>query len=192
MPNFSMSFTSGSSKYRLSALKDHDNSAYHQRAIHEKEHEEAVEVGKSLSLRKIECCPLTSESPIYLGIQQMSEKDCETLSKLHNISFHIALQRVLFTAFWNQVALEKLHGVKFTGAYENENACTKFIFGISEYLFVDNMNKKLHLVNFITILCDGSSDNNIIEQEVLYVIFTNPETFKPSMKFFAVAAPADI
>ena len=77
-----MSFISGSSNYRLSALKDHDNSAYHQRAIHEKEHEEAVEVGKSLSLRKIECCPLTSESPIYLGIQQMSEKDRETLSKL--------------------------------------------------------------------------------------------------------------
>ena len=175
----------------MSALKDHDNSAYHQHAIHEKEHEEAVSVGKSLSLRKIECCPLTSESPIYLGIQQMSEKDSETLSKLHNISSHIALQRVLFTAFWNQVALEKLHGVKITSAYESENACKYFIFGISQYSFEDNVNKKLHLVNFITILRDGSSDNSIIEQEVLYVIFTNPETFKPSMKFFQVAAPAD-
>ena len=48
----------------------------------------------------------------------MSEKDRETLSKLLNISFHIALQRLLFTAFQNQVALEKLHRVKFTGAYE--------------------------------------------------------------------------
>ena len=53
MPNFSMSFISGSSNYRLSALKDHDNSAYHQSAIREKEHEEAVVVGKSLPPRKI-------------------------------------------------------------------------------------------------------------------------------------------
>ena len=121
----------------------------------------------------------------------MSEKDRETLSKIHNISFHTAFQRLPFTAFRNQVALMKLHGVKFTGTYENENACKNFIFGISEYLFEENVKKKLHLVNFIAILCDGSTDNSVIEQEVLYVIFTDPETFKPTMKFFEVIAPAD-
>ena len=82
MPNVSMSFISESSNYQSSALKDHDNSACHQHAIHEKEHEEAVAVGKSLPPRKFQHLPLTSESPIYLGIQQMSEKDRETLSKL--------------------------------------------------------------------------------------------------------------
>ena len=191
MPNVSMSFISGSSNYRLSALKDHESSACHQCVIPEKEHEEAIAVGKSLPARKIQHRPLTSESPIYLGIQQMSEKDHETLSKLHNISFYIVLQRLLFTAFQKQVALEKLHGVKFTSTYENENACKNFIFGISKYLFEENVKKKLHLVNFIAILCDGSTDNSIIEQEVLYVIFTDPETFKPTMKFFEVVAPAD-
>ena len=156
-----------------------------------KEHVEAVAIGKSLPPRKTQRRSLTSESQIYLGIQQVNEKDRETLSKLHDISFHIALQRLPFTAFQNQVALEKLHGVKFTGAYENENACKNFIFGISEYLFEENVKKKLHLVNFIAILCDGSTDNSIIEQEVLYVIFPEPETFKPTMKFFEVVAPAD-
>ena len=121
----------------------------------------------------------------------MIEKDRETLSKLHDISFHIALQRLPFKAFQNQVTLEKLHGVKFTGTYENENACKNFIFGISKYLFEENVKKKLHLVNFIAILCDGSTDNSVIEQEVLYVIFTDPETFKPTMKFFEVVATAD-
>ena len=145
-----MSFISGSSNYRLSALKDHDNSACHQHAIREKEHEEAVAVGKSLPPRKIQRRPLTSESPIYLDIQH-SEKDRET-SKLHNISFHIVLQRLPFTAFQNQVALEKLHGVNFIGAYEHENACKNFIFGISEHLFEENVKKKLHLVTFIATL----------------------------------------
>ena len=105
MLNFSMSFIYGRSNYALFVLKDHDNSACHQRVILEKEHEEAVAIGKSLPPRKIKHYPLTSESPIYLGIQQMSEKDQETLSKLNNISFHIMLQRLLFTAFQNQVAL---------------------------------------------------------------------------------------
>ena len=147
-----MSFISGSSNYRLSALKDHDNSACHQRAIREKEHEEAAGVEKSLPPRKIQHRPLTSESPIYLGIQQISEKDRETLSKLHNISFHIALQRLPFTAFQNQVALEKLHGVKFTGAYENEYTCKNFIIGISKYLFEEKIKKKLHLVKITFII----------------------------------------
>ena len=63
-----MSFISGSSNYRLSALKDHGNSACHQSAIREQEHEEAIAVGKALTSRKIQHLPLTSESPIYLGI----------------------------------------------------------------------------------------------------------------------------
>ena len=158
----------------MSALKDHDNSACYKRAFREKEHEEAVAVANSLSLRNIQHRPPTSESPIYLGIQQMSEKDCETSSKFHKIFFHITLfhsvlQGLSFTAFQNQVALEKLHGLKFTSTYENESACKNFIFGISKYLFAENVKKILHLVNFITILCDGSTDSSVIEQEVLYV-----------------------
>ena len=64
MPNVSMSFISGSSNYQSSALKDHDNSACHQHAIHEKEHEEAVAVGKSLPPRKILRRPLQNHQYI--------------------------------------------------------------------------------------------------------------------------------
>ena len=66
MPNVSMSFISGSSNYRLSALKDHDNSACHQRSIREKEHEEAVAVGKSLPPRKIQHRPLQNHQYFWL------------------------------------------------------------------------------------------------------------------------------
>ena len=50
-------------------------------------------------------------------------------------------------------------------------------FGISEYLFEGTVKKKLELVNFIVVLCDGSTDNSVTAQEVLYVIFVDPETF---------------
>ena len=73
MPNFSMSFISGSSNYRLSALKDHDNSTCHQRVIHEKEYEEAIAVGKSLAPRKIQRRPLTSNSTIFPFISRYKD-----------------------------------------------------------------------------------------------------------------------
>ena len=106
----------------------------------------------------------------------MSEKDCETLSKLHDISFHIALQRLLFTAFQNQIA---------------KPMKMKMFVRISFLEFPNICLKRTKRKKFITILCDGSTDNSIIEQNVLYVIFTDPETFKPTMKFFKVVAPAD-
>ena len=47
-------------------------------------------------------------------------------------------------------------------------------FRISEYLFEECVKKKLHLAHFIAIFCDGSTDNSIKQQEVLYVIYTDP------------------
>ena len=35
------------------------------------------------------------------------------------------------------------------------------------------------------------TDKGIVEQEVLYVIFADPETFKPTLAFFEVIAPPD-
>ena len=114
----------------------------------------------------------------------MGKNDRETLSKLHDISYHTVLQGPPSTAFKNHVKLEKLHGVKFISSYKNETACKNFIFRISEYLLEEGVKKKLHLAHFIAILSDGSTDSSITQQVVLYVISTDPETFKPTMKFF--------
>ena len=94
--------------------------------------------------------------------------------------FSYCSQGLPFTALKSQIELEKLHGVKCTGSYENETAYKTFIFGISEYLFEESVKKKLELVNFIAFLCDGSTDNCVTE--VLYVIFVDPDTFKPTIK----------
>ena len=95
-----------------------------------------------------------------------------------------------FTAFKNHIKLEKLHEVKYIGSYENETTCKSFIFWISEYLLEEGVNKKLQLAHSIAILCDGSTDNCITQQKVLQVMYTDPETFKATVKFFEVAAPS--
>ena len=48
----------------------------------------------------------------------------------------------------------------FTG-YENDRACTNFIFGIAEYFFEGNIKYKLALVNVLAVLYDGSTDKDI-------------------------------
>ena len=73
----------------------------------------------------------------------------------------ILLCRAFHLPLRSQAEIEKLHRVNFTGSYENKIPCKTFIFGISEYLFEDTVKKKLELVNFIAVLCDGSTDNSV-------------------------------
>ena len=146
--------------------------------------------GISLPPRRVEQ-QMPPNSAITIGLQRMDEKDRNTVQKLHEISFNIALQHLPFTALRSQVEIEKLHRVNFMRLYENETACKTFIFGILEYLFEETVTEKLELVNFIAVLYDGSTDNRVTEQEVLFIIFVHPETFKPTIKFLEVVKPSD-
>ena len=189
MPNFSSSFINGSMNYQASALKDHDASKCHNQAIREKKHEEAVAVGQSVPPRKV-VQQAPSDSPIIQGINHMGNLERESVKKLQEIAYYIALKGQPFSNFREQAELEQLHGVKYSGAYENDKACKDFIFSIAEYFFEEDTRNKLESVNFLAVLCDGSTDNSIIEQEVVYVIYTDPETHLPVLKFFRVVAPS--
>ena len=119
----------------------------------------------------------------------MDDNESETVCKLLDIAYYITLHGLSFSMFEHQIELEKLHNVSFTGAYENRNACKNFIIDISDYFFSEGIKKKLELANFISVLCDGSTDKSVTEQEVVFVIFVDPETNLPTMEFFEVAAP---
>ena len=74
-------------------------------------------------------------------------------------------------------------------AYKNESACRDFILNISNFLFDKLVREKLSRVIFFAILCDGSTDHNITEQELVYVPFADPDSFQPCLKFFHLASP---
>ena len=191
MPNASISFIVGSSNYRLSTLKDHASSECHKRAVREEENKKAETEGRTLE-RQLITQTIPPGSAIREGFKKMSLNEQSALRKLFEIAYLIALKGHAFTDFKDLIELEKIHEVKFqAGSYENESACKDFIFTIAEYFFNKQILQKLKSVNFIAILCDGSTDKGIVEQEVLYVIFTDPETFKPTLTFFEVIAPQD-
>ena len=50
----------------------------------------------------------------------MGENKRQAVDKLHENIFFIAFKRQLFLDFLDHIELEKLHDVKYTGAYKNE------------------------------------------------------------------------
>ena len=51
------------------------------------------------------------------------------------------------------------------------------------------MKNKLLRANFVSVLCDGSTDSSSLEKELTYVVFVDPDTFFPCCTFFALKEP---
>ena len=105
----------------------------------------------------------------------MGDLECDSVKKLKEIAYYIVLKQEPFSNFKEQLEIEQMHGVKYSGAYENDNACKQFYFWYFWIFLEINIKNKLVLVNFLVVLCDGSTDKSITEQQVVYVIFTDPE-----------------
>ena len=116
----------------------------------------------------------------------MPKNERQTVKKLNEIAFFIALKGYPFTNLQDHIEIEKLHGVKYTVAYENESASKDFTFCISEYQFDKSVRKKLEIVNFIAMLCDGSAGKRITEQEVVCSPYVHLESGKRTSAFFKV------
>ena len=63
------------------------------------------------------------------------------------------------------------------------------IIDIAEYFSQKDVKKKIEMVNFIAVLCDGSTDKSITKQKVIYIIYMDLDTNMPVMNFFETAAP---
>lgn len=68
--------------------------------------------------------------------------------------------------------------------YMKTKVCTEisFMTSISNCLFEKKRNfyqKDKKKVKFILILCDGSTNSSVVDQEVVYTKYTDAETFKP-------------
>ena len=56
-------------------------------------------------------------------------------------------------------------------------------------MFNQRVKEKLQKTNFISILCDGSTDSAVVEKECIYVLFADSETFHPTISFFSLRDP---
>ena len=152
--------------FKMSKIAEYGSTDSHKRAKDAKENEQATIAGKSIPMRKI-TLEMSADSAISSGLKKMGVKEKQALTKFHDVAYYIALKGRPFADFKDLIDLEKLHAVKFQyGAYEDETSSRDLIDSISEFLFMDNLYKKLLRVNFIAILFDGTTDASITEQEV--------------------------
>ena len=150
----------------------------------EKNHKDAISTGSSTHPKKV-----IHEVPTYSArgsaSRKMAEKEREALVKPYDIAHYIAVKECAFTDFEDLIELQKLHRVKFqSGSYENELGCKDFIKSIAEYFFKQDIYSKLVRVNFIAILCNGTTDTSITEREVVYVFFIDLDTMQPKLELF--------
>ena len=182
--NFSEVFLKGSTNYRLSSVNDHAKTDQHKKSVLLTEQQVAANAGEHYRQKITQNIPINS--PIAQGFKKMAEGEKDSLKKLFDLAYLIAKKGRPYSDFSDFVALEKLHGVKYCVRYDHRNACSEFIKCISENLFEGNVKQKLTCVNFVTVLCDGSTDSAVIEKECIYVLFVDPDTFEPTMSFFSL------
>ena len=118
----------------------------------------------------------TANTPIGKCLRNMgklSEDRQESLEKLSQVAYHIALRGCPYTDFVNELEAQTFQKVVFfkSGSYENESACREFIIFCSKSIFNQTVKETLQKINFISILCDGSINSAVIEKECIYVYF---------------------
>ena len=184
----SNAFITGSKNLKSSAVNEHAKSKLHKHALQLEEEEQAR--AENRRARVVQEKP-PSDSGILQAINimaQLSEDEKCALKKLFDIAYLIAFKARPYSDFTDLVELEKLHGVKFfqSCAYENDMACKLFIHYASKSLYEKELKNKIKRANFITILADGATDAALIEKEVIYIIFVDPDDFKPHLAFLGL------
>ena len=97
------------------------------------------------------------------------------------MTYLVALNERPFSDYSSLLELEKLHKVKFIEKYEHRNSCGEFINYTRDYLFSKYVKNKLLRTNFIGVLNDGTTDEAIVEQEVIHFTFQDPNNFEPHL-----------
>ena len=108
------------------------------------------------------------------------------MSKLFDLAYLLAKKGRPYSDFSDFVELGKSHGVKYTVDYTNDKQCAEFVKFTSRSLFDSVVKNKLTKCNFVTVLCDSSTDSAVIKKECIYVIFVDPDTFEPHLTFFSL------
>ena len=166
--NYNASFANGSGNFHKSMVKDHTNTMIHSEAVKLDKIEKAKEVGEKYVTKLTPAGPTKiGESFKKSGSMTDARKDC--FEKLFHVAYSVAKRGQPYIDFMDKIELEKLHNVKLFpgGSCKNESACHDFVNSCANLIFNEEVKEKLLKSNFISILCDGSTDSSVIERVYL-------------------------
>ena len=177
---FTKKFIDGSAtSLKYIRVCEHEAGEPHKAAKKRKDQDDAKERGEAYRVE------VPSDAPIVQGLKRMRESEHRGIQKLFDVAYYIAKQGRPLTDFESLIALEKMHGVDFVGtSCENWKVCRNFLLSISNYFFEKNVRDKILRSNFITIMFDGTTESAVSEQEVIFLLYFDPDELEPRMSFF--------
>ena len=156
-------FVQGCSNFKTETLVKHDKSDTHKRAL-EREAAAKAEPGSTLAEK---------------AYSAITAQERSRLGQLFRTCHAMAKNGRPFTDFVWLCQLGKVKAVDIGSSYCNDKQAAVFTHFIAE-VSRDHIRKRFKESNFISIMCDGSTDSGIQEQEIVYVrlvVEGTPETF---------------
>ncbi|XP_013387851.1 zinc finger protein 862 [Lingula anatina] len=147
-------FVTGSSNFKRGCLSDHDASQGHKDAQTYVENRRAK----------------PGESSAEKCLQNLNQAAFDRLSILFRNAHAIAMHSCSFKQFVWLADLDEEKGLTVGKTYRNDKQCKIFIKAIAE-VERQKIEDELRNAKFISVLCDGSVDVSVTENEVVYTRF---------------------
>ena len=98
----------------------------------------------------------------------MSTNEKDHMGKIFWAAYYLIKSNQAFKKFPLLIELEE--GIKFMESYKNNKSVHEVIINIAEEIENKNL-EKVACSNFVSFLCDGSTDSSTTEKELMYIIF---------------------
>ena len=118
-----------------------------------------------------------------VALRNMEDASREKMLKLFNIAYFVAKEELPFTKFAKLCFLHERNNLELGRTYFNDHACRLFIEHIANVMRSE-LCTKLKASRFFSVMCDGSTDSAVLEQELIYVRFI--DNGLPVSKFVSI------
>ena len=90
------------------------------------------------------------------------------MTKLFRTAYYIAQSERPFSDFPALVELQDMHGLSLGDTCHTDKAARNFVEHIGG-VYIDDVKGLIHIADYFSIFCDGSTDRSDTEKEVLFV-----------------------
>ncbi|XP_062616970.1 zinc finger protein 862-like isoform X1 [Saccostrea cucullata] len=145
-------FCRGSTSFRIDSVKKHENSDSHK-------HSTVVATNKTKE---------PGTRPAEKALQNLNKENVKKLEILFKTAHALAKNNRPYSDFEWICGLDVAKGLVLGTTYITDKYCRKFVNAIAE-VERNRTKEAVEKVKFLSILCDGSTDQGIIDNEIVYL-----------------------
>ena len=173
LPNFSDIFIKGSQNYKKTAVEDHaknkSSNPKHPHTLAYKLYLDSQEVALDERASSLS----SGAANIVSCFKNLPPEDLERTKRKFETAYFSIKNELKISVIKNILKLETKHGVDIGSKYLNDTSLSNFLSYIGEDL-ENQLVAKLNTAKFLSVLCDGSTDVAVRENEVICCAHFDP------------------